>query len=227
MKKNASPLSICKKCGAYRGRHPSQSGSSGALCRGDSPEDENCTLADSGRSSPIQGAKTGRSPKDKRVVRHPSSEQDVWWGNVNIPIDDEGFLVNLERKDYLNTRKKLYVVDAFARAGIRRFEAQDSRDLHAAISRLVYAYHAHSAHTGGTGAFWRARCGDLQRRAFSANSRTHGMTSKTSVDLSLETRELVILGTEYAGEIKAFRRANRLFLGLWAGHPLDALLGHR
>ena len=25
------------------------------------------------------GAKTGRSPKDKRIVRHPDSENDIWW----------------------------------------------------------------------------------------------------------------------------------------------------
>jgi len=37
---------------------------------------------------------------------------------------------------------------------------------------------------------------------FPANRRTKGMTSKTSVDLSLERREFVILGTEYAGEMK-------------------------
>ena len=37
---------------------------------------------------------------------------------------------------------------------------------------------------------------------FPANRRTHGMTSKTSIDIDLNTRELVILGTEYAGEMK-------------------------
>jgi phosphoenolpyruvate carboxykinase (ATP) len=38
--------------------------------------------------------------------------------------------------------------------------------------------------------------------AFPANTLTAGMGSKTSVDLSLEDKELVILGTEYAGEMK-------------------------
>jgi len=38
--------------------------------------------------------------------------------------------------------------------------------------------------------------------AFPANRLTAGMGSKTSVDLSLEDKELVILGTEYAGEMK-------------------------
>ena len=38
--------------------------------------------------------------------------------------------------------------------------------------------------------------------AFPANQRTSGMTSKTSIDLDLESRQMVILGTEYAGEMK-------------------------
>ena len=38
--------------------------------------------------------------------------------------------------------------------------------------------------------------------AFPANQRTTGMTSKTSIDVNLQTREMVILGTEYAGEMK-------------------------
>ena len=37
---------------------------------------------------------------------------------------------------------------------------------------------------------------------FPANRHTTGMTSKTSIELDLEHRELVILGTEYAGEMK-------------------------
>ena len=31
------------------------------------------------KSQPFAGAKTGRSPRDKRVVRDPASEKDIWW----------------------------------------------------------------------------------------------------------------------------------------------------
>src|SRR6056297_1720117 len=36
------------------------------------------------------GKHTGRSPKDKFVVREPSVEQDVWWDN-NAPMDPDAF----------------------------------------------------------------------------------------------------------------------------------------
>src|SRR6478736_4701901 len=78
-------------------------------------EDEKCDIADTGALIAFSGDKTGRSPKDKRVVKNPASQDEVWWGNVNVPIDEETFEVNRERAiDYLNTRKCLYVVDAFA-----------------------------------------------------------------------------------------------------------------
>jgi phosphoenolpyruvate carboxykinase (ATP) len=31
------------------------------------------------------GKKTGRSPNDKRVVKGPESEQDIWWGQIMLP----------------------------------------------------------------------------------------------------------------------------------------------
>ena len=37
----------------------------------------------SGALSAYSGAKTGRSPSDKRIVKEPSSENEVWWGPVN------------------------------------------------------------------------------------------------------------------------------------------------
>ena len=59
--------------------------------------------------------KTGRSPKDKRIVEHPSIENEVWWGKINIGMDADTFMITRGRAiDYLNTQSKIYVVDGFA-----------------------------------------------------------------------------------------------------------------
>ncbi|MEM7623268.1 MAG: phosphoenolpyruvate carboxykinase (ATP), partial [Planctomycetota bacterium] len=77
--------------------------------------EKGASIADSGALVAYSGEKTGRSPKDKRIVKNPESENDIWWGTVNMPIDERVFLTNRERGiDYLNTRQRLYVVDAFA-----------------------------------------------------------------------------------------------------------------
>ncbi|HWL07560.1 MAG TPA: phosphoenolpyruvate carboxykinase (ATP), partial [Planctomicrobium sp.] len=72
-------------------------------------------ISDRGALIAHSGEKTGRSPKDKRIVRHADSEGDVWWGPVNFPLNERSFMVNRERAiDYLNTRKRLYCVDGYA-----------------------------------------------------------------------------------------------------------------
>ncbi|KAF9188035.1 Protein kinase C-like 1, partial [Haplosporangium sp. Z 27] len=61
------------------------------------------------------GKKTGRSPKDKRIVDEPSTTDDIWWGPVNTKLSEHAFLINHERAvDYLNTRERLYVFDGYA-----------------------------------------------------------------------------------------------------------------
>ena len=43
-------------------------------------------LTDCGAIATDSGEKKGRSPKDKRVVQEQSSDKDIWWGDVNIPL---------------------------------------------------------------------------------------------------------------------------------------------
>lgn len=46
-------------------------------------------ITSTGALTAFSGAKTGRSPLDKRIVREPSSENEVWWGPVNKPMTPE------------------------------------------------------------------------------------------------------------------------------------------
>lgn len=165
-------------------------------------EDPQCNIADTGALIAYSGAKTGRSPKDKRIVKEPSTEQDVWWGNVNIGINDEIFQINLERaKDYLNTRKKLYIVDAFA-----GWDPATRLKIRVVCTRPYHALFMHIMLIRPT-AEELAQFGEpdvviYNSGQFPANRHTPGMTSKTSIDVNLASREMVILGTEYAGEMK-------------------------
>ncbi len=123
-------------------------------------------------------------------------------GPVNVPIDDATFQINLERaKDYLNTRKKLYCVDAFA-----GWDPKHRIKVRVICSRPYHALFMHTMLIRPTAAEL-AQFGEPDgiidnAGEFPAKQRTAGMTSKTSIDLSLESREMVILGTEYAGEMK-------------------------
>lgn len=43
-------------------------------------------ITSSGALTAYSGAKTGRSPLDKRIVEEDSSKDEVWWGPVNKPM---------------------------------------------------------------------------------------------------------------------------------------------
>jgi phosphoenolpyruvate carboxykinase (ATP) len=164
--------------------------------------EKDARIAENGALVAYSGVKTGRSPKDKRLVRHAESEKDVWWGPVNIPCDASTFAVNRQRAiDYLNTRERLYCVDGFA--------GWDPKYRIKVRVICSLPYHALFMHT----MLIRPTKDELRNfgepdftiynaGSFPANRLTTGMASTTSVDLSLEDRELVILGTEYAGEMK-------------------------
>jgi len=46
-------------------------------------------MTSTGALTAYSGAKTGRSPLDKRVVKEPGSDKDVWWGPVNKPMSPD------------------------------------------------------------------------------------------------------------------------------------------
>ena len=68
-------------------------------------------LTELGAINASTGKYTGRSPKDKFIVTEPSYKDNIDWGDVNQPIDEETFL-NLYHKvlDYLDERNELYVL---------------------------------------------------------------------------------------------------------------------
>jgi phosphoenolpyruvate carboxykinase (ATP) len=159
-------------------------------------------LAGSGALVAYSGSKTGRSPRDKRIVQHPGSEGDIWWGTVNVPLSHQSYAINRERAlDYLNTRERIYCFDGFA----------GWDPLYRLKVRVVCArpYHALFMHTmlirpsrEELADFGRPDFTIINAGQFPANRHTAGMTSKTSIDISFEDGEVVILGTEYAGEMK-------------------------
>lgn len=73
-------------------------------------------ITSSGALATLSGAKTGRAPRDKRVVKDETTENELWWGkgSPNIEMDEHTFLVNRERAvDYLNSLDKVFVNDQF------------------------------------------------------------------------------------------------------------------
>ena len=163
---------------------------------------EKASIAENGALIAYSGVKTGRSPKDKRVVEHPDSKSDIWWGPVNIPCDEHTFRVNRQRAlDYLNTQERLYCFDGFAGWDPKyriKVRVICSRPYHALFMRTMLIRPTKEE----LASFGEPQFVIINAGAFPANKLTTGMGSTTSIDLSIEDKQLIILGTEYAGEMK-------------------------
>lgn len=163
---------------------------------------EGAVIASSGALINFSGKKTGRSPKDKRIVYEDTSKDDIWWGPVNIKLDEHTFEINRERAiDYLNTRDDIYVFDGFA-----GWEPKYRIKVRVICARAYHALFMHNMLIRPTREelenFGEPDFTIYNAGQFPANRFTAGMTSSTSVEINFKRREMVILGTEYAGEMK-------------------------
>ncbi|MCA9129344.1 MAG: phosphoenolpyruvate carboxykinase (ATP) [Planctomycetales bacterium] len=164
--------------------------------------DHDAVIASSGALATRSGDKTGRSPRDKRIVESPATTDDIWWGDVNIRLTERSFLINRQRaRDYLNTKPRLFVVDGFAGWDPRyqlKIRVICSSAYHALFMQNMLIRPTDDELRGfGDPDYTIYNAGH-----FPANPYTAQMSSTTSVDLSFEQREFVILGTQYAGEMK-------------------------
>ncbi len=159
-------------------------------------------IADNGSLVAFSGEKTGRSPLDKHLVRHPDSEDDVWWGPVNSAITQEMFHLNRERaRDLLNLLKRLYCIDGFA-----GWDPKHQIKVRIICSRPYHALFMHDMLIRPTpeqvAEFGEPDYVIYNAGMFPQATYTTGMKSRTTIDLSFADQEVVILGTEYAGEMK-------------------------
>lgn len=129
--------------------------------------EKEATIAENGALVAYSGEKTGRSPKDKRIVKNPASEKDVWWGTTNVPLDPKSYRTVRQRAlDYLSVCARIYCFDGFAgwepkyRIKVRVI---CSRPYHA----LFIAYDANPAHRRRTLCLSSTGLRDLQRWRFS------------------------------------------------------------
>ncbi|KAG5438508.1 hypothetical protein PCANB_002612 [Pneumocystis canis] len=153
-------------------------------------------ITSTGALAAFSGEKTGRSPKDKRIVDNSKSSDRVWWG----PMSQSVWLINRERAiDFLNTQKRIYVLDGYAGADEKyriKVRVISSRAYHCLFMKNMLIPCINDDN------FQKPDFVIYNAGAFPANRYTAGMTSRTSVAINLEDREMIILGTEYAGEMK-------------------------
>ena len=166
-----------------------------SLARGDA------RLAEGGPLVVSTGVHTGRAPKDKYIVREPGSEDRVWWGAVNTPIEaDRAAGLGERLRAHLSGREALYVLDAVA--GAHPEHRLPLRVVSESPWHIQFAKCLFIGLTDEEIAVHRPQALVLHAPGFTADPDRDGTRAPNFVTLDLSTLEILIGGTAYAGEIK-------------------------
>ena len=168
---------------------------------------EQAFITELGALNVMTGEYTGRSPKDKYIVRDEVTEKTVWWNSPHYPNDNKPITPEtweeLEKQAVRElSGKRLYVVAAFC--GANEHTRLKVRFI------MEVAWQAHFV----TNMFIRPTKEELDNfgepdflvltasKSKVANYRELGLHSETAIAFNLKKKIQVILNTWYGGEMK-------------------------
>jgi phosphoenolpyruvate carboxykinase (ATP) len=146
------------------------------------------------------GRHTGRSPEDKFIVRESSSEAKIGWGAVNRPISEEHYERLRARLLTYTARRPIYAQDLFIGAA-----AEHRRSLRVYTETAwasIFARNLFRRPDAAELATFAPNFTIINVPSFKADPLTEGTRTETAILLHLHRMEILIVGTEYAGEIK-------------------------
>ncbi|KRA83827.1 phosphoenolpyruvate carboxykinase [Altererythrobacter sp. Root672] len=147
------------------------------------------------------GKHTGRSAKDKFIVRDAETEDTVWWGKVNVPMTPEHFAALKE--DFfaaLGTKDKLYVADLFG--GSQPENRVNVRVINELAWHNLFIRTLLVRPSKDELASFAPEYTIIDLPTFRADPERHGSRSETVVAVNLSEKLILIGGTAYAGEMK-------------------------
>ncbi len=164
-------------------------------------------LAADGAMVCLTGERTGRSPTDKYLEDTAAIHGKIDWGKVNQPLTPERFeLAERIATEHLNKQDKVYCFEGFAgadpayRLGVRVVTEQAWHNLFASTLFIRQGTRAASGSTDWKHDWTILNAGRHKLTAEEAEQL--GVKGSIIIAQSMERKTVVILGTEYAGEIK-------------------------
>jgi phosphoenolpyruvate carboxykinase (ATP) len=146
------------------------------------------------------GTHTGRSPQDKFIVDEPSSTAKIWWGEVNRPISEAHYDRLRARLVASCAEKDLYSQDLLIGADPdhqRRLRVYTETAWASVFARNLFRRPGQRDLAG-----FQPNFTIICIPSFRADPETEGTRTGTAILLHLQRMEIIIVGTEYAGEIK-------------------------
>ncbi|NVK63954.1 MAG: phosphoenolpyruvate carboxykinase (ATP), partial [Flavobacteriales bacterium] len=157
-------------------------------------------LTETGAIAIETGEFTGRSPKDRFIVRDEKTENAVWWGDINIEFTAEKFDALYNRMKAYMTDRDVYVRDSYACAD------NDFRLNIRVVTELPwsnqFAYNMFLRPTDEEikdfDPEWHVVC----IPGFKADPEVDGTRSANFAVINFTKKMIIIGGTGYTGEIK-------------------------
>ncbi|MEL6194182.1 MAG: phosphoenolpyruvate carboxykinase (ATP) [Bacteroidota bacterium] len=158
-------------------------------------------LSSSGALVVKTGKFTGRSPKDRFIVRDELTENSVDWGDINLPISQESFQMLLEKtKAYQDSLDEVYMMDAYAGASKKYQLKVQVFTEYPWQSLFVY-----NMFLRPTAKMMETYAPDWTVYAFPgvlADPAVHGTRQENYSIINFTEKTVIIGGTAYTGEIK-------------------------
>ena len=146
------------------------------------------------------GKHTGRSPQDKFIVEEPTSRDKIWWGEVNRPISEAHY-------DRLRARLAAYCADRdlYSQDLLIGADPAHQRRLRVITESAwasIFARNLFRRTTAADRIGFQPNFTIICVPSFQADPSTEGVRTGTAILVHLQRMEIIIVGTEYAGEIK-------------------------
>ncbi|MBR5738535.1 MAG: phosphoenolpyruvate carboxykinase (ATP), partial [Lachnospiraceae bacterium] len=166
-----------------------------ALSRGEG------TLSETGALVVTTGKYTGRSPKDKFIVDSEGVHNEIAWGKVNMPITRERYLkIRAKAVEFLKG-KDVFVFDGFAGADPRH--TKKFRIVNELASQNLFIHQLLIRPTAEElASFGEADYTMIVVPGCKCDPKEDGTHSEAAILIDYEAHEIVICGSQYAGEIK-------------------------
>jgi phosphoenolpyruvate carboxykinase (ATP) len=157
-------------------------------------------LTSLGAFAAFTGARTGRSPKDKFIVKEPSVEPHVNWGTVNLPMAPATFARLRDLTTAYLQNRELFVFDGFAAADPAHrisLRVVTEKAWHNLFARCLFRRPS-AAELEAFTPEWTV----LHAPDFHPDPARDDVKSDVAVAISFEHKLIVAAGASYAGEIK-------------------------
>jgi phosphoenolpyruvate carboxykinase (ATP) len=158
------------------------------------------TLSDKGALVVYTGKYTGRSPKDRFIVKQESIEDKINWGDVNLPISEEVYNRLYDQVAASLSDKELFIFDGYV--GATKEYRTNIRVISEFASQALFSKNMFREIGDNELDSFIPDFTIISAPNFKAKGAEDGINSEAFIIINFDEKVILIGGTQYSGEIK-------------------------